>query len=316
MAAVKVAVLPSIGIGDALLMTIVSHQLSLAGCDVTTFHAKLPELSSWFPNKHFSRMPSEDVMIQVLSSFDRIIIENDNSGLIPLLRSAFTTKDKTKLCVFFVSYSLAKHGPLSPFDQVFLPHLSMVANIERAISQLIPLPISTNNGITAPSHLAYKRHPYRVVIHPTSRHLKKNWSPKRFMTLAGHLKRKGFIPIFSVSPQERKEWLMLQEQGFDVPELPSLSALAELIYESGYAIGNDSVVGHLASNLNIPTVIIANDPKRMRLWKPGWHPGKLVFPPPWIPNFKGMRLREEKWQHFISVSSVLKAFDALVTQEV
>jgi len=308
----KVAVLPALGIGDALLMMIASHQLHLAGCDVTTFHNALPELSSWFPGHRFAPLPSRDAWIETLSHFDKILIENDNSPALSLLRSAFDNPSGPKLSIFYPSYSPSKHPPLSPYDQAFSPHISMADNIESALSNLLSIPTTKDNGIQAPLHLTHRLHANRVIIHPTSRVKQKNWLPERFVALAQKLQKKGLIPYFCVSPSERHHWLWVEKKGFLLPSLPTLSSLAELIYESGYVIGNDSLAGHLASNLHIPTLILADDPKRMRLWQPGWLPGKCIFPPSWIPNLKGFRWREKKWQHFITVRAALKAFEKIV----
>lgn len=307
-----VAVMPAIGIGDALLMMIASHQLHLAGCKVTTFHSTLPELSTWFPDHRIEHPPSREDLIERLSSFDKIIIENDNSSTISLLRSAWNQESGPKLSIFYPSYSPSKHLPLSPYDQVFISHHTMADNIERSIAQLINVSVNKNNGISPPSHLRHRQYSKRVIIHPTSRDPNKNWLPEKFLALAENLEKKKFFPVFSVSPVERNKWLYLEKKGFSLPFLPSLSNLSELIYESGFVIGNDSVAGHLASNLNIPSLVIANDPTRMRLWQPGWLPGKCIFPPPWIPNIKGFRWREKKWQHFISVRRVLKSFKQIL----
>jgi heptosyltransferase III len=308
----KVAVLPANGIGDALLMMIASHQLLLAGCSVTTFHAALPELAPWFPGHHLAELPPRASWIEMLSSFDKIIIENDNSSTIDLLRSAWTHASGPKVSIFYPSYSPSKHAPLSPFDQVFLPHLPMADNIERAISQLASISATKDNGITPPSHLTHRKYPNRVVIHPTSRAQEKNWTASRFCSFAQKLQSRGFDPVFAVSLSERDSWLWVEKKGISLHALPSLSSLAALVYESGYVIGNDSLAGHLASNLHIPTLVIANDPKRMRLWQPGWLPATCLFPPRWLPNFKGMRWREKKWQRFISVRAALKAFEDLM----
>lgn len=307
----KIAVLPASGIGDALLMMIASHQLHLAGCQVTTFHDALPQLSSWFPAHQFAKTPAHGTLVETLSSYDKIVVENDNSSTIPLLASAWEASGP-KLSIFYPSYSIAKHAPLSPFDQVFLPHLCMADNIERAIAQLAGIPSTKNNGIAPPANLIHRKHPQRVVIHPTSRVLEKNWLPERFALLAEKLKSKGFDPVFSVSPSEKETWRWVEKKGFALPHLTDLSALAALIYESGFCVGNDSLAGHLASNLNIPALIIANDPKRMRLWQPGWHPAQCLYPPSWVPNMKFLRLREKKWQHFISVRAALRAFEAMM----
>jgi heptosyltransferase III len=290
----RAAVLPAAGIGDALLMLIASHHLQQSGWKVTTFHKALPELSSWFPTHHFALLPS----LEHLDTFDKIIVENDNSPNISLLRKRF----REKLSIFYPTYSPQKHGPLSPLDCAFSSTLSMAENIARASSA------SKDNGITPPKTLQHRLHPKRILLHPSSSQLQKNWLPERFIQLALKLKNLGYEPIFTISPAERSEWLFLEERGFSLPHLPTLSALASLIYESGSIIGNDSLIGHLASNLAIPALIIANDPKRMRLWRPDWLTAQLVFPPTLLPNFKGLRLRDTKWQHWISVRAVLQAF--------
>jgi hypothetical protein len=88
--------------------------------------------------------------------------------------------------------------------------------------------------------------------------------------------------------------------------------LAAFIFESGYHIGNDSMLGHLASNLNIPNLIIANDKRRMDLWRPGWRYGFIVLPPQWLPQFRPFRWKKDHWQHLISVKKVLTYFNHLV----
>jgi len=304
----KIAVLPAAGLGDALLMMIASHHFRQRGCEVTTFHATFSELSTWFPGHLFAPKPLRNHLVDTLKEFDSIIVENDNSSTITLLRQAFPTQ----LSVFYPTYSLDKHGSLSSEDQVFNPTLPMASNIARATAILLGEPtLSTSNGITPPNTLIHRKERHRVLIHPSSRNPQKNWLPERFIELAHHLASQKYQPVFSVSPDERRDWMWVEEEGYELPLFSSLDQLAEYVYESGYVIGNDSVTGHLGSNLNIPTLIIANDRRRMQLWRPGWLQGKLVLPPRWIPNFKWMRWRENQWQRWITVNSVLKAFKNL-----
>ena len=98
------------------------------------------------------------------------------------------------------------------------------------------------------------------------------------------------------------------EQGFTVTAQPSLDALAQLIYESGWFIGNDSGIGHLASNLGIPTVSLIHRRKTMLRWRPDWAPGEALLP--WMPLLLHA-LKERGWKYFISVNQVLKAFERL-----
>lgn len=298
------AVLPAAGIGDALLMMIASHQLKKKGYHVVTFHPALPQLSSWFPGHSFLSEPTT----AFLQTADLILIENDNSPKISKLHAQFPSQ----LSLFYPTYSSTKHLPLSCRDHVFDKKVPMAENIARATASLLSLSsFSKDNGITPLPTLLHRKHQKRVLFHPMSRERQKNWRPEGFLKVARILKKQGFEPIFCVSPEERHEWLQIIKEEFPLPELPTLSDLACLVYESGYVIGNDSLLGHLASNLQIPTLIIANDEKRMDLWRPDWLQGELVLPPRYLPNWKFLRLKEKQWQRFISPRHVLHRFDVL-----
>ncbi len=296
------AVLPALGIGDALLMMIASHQLKGAGYQVTTFHPALPELSSWFPGHELRPC------IQELTPFDLIVVENDNS---PKIKQWIETL-RPRLSIFYPTYLSSKHSPLSIRDFAFDPNQSMADNIAEAVASLLDLPVPfKENGIVPLPGLVHRHKKEQILIHPTSRVPAKNWKAEKFIKLARRLKSKGFQPLFCVGPAELSEWKKIEGKGFEIAEAPTLSDLAKIVYESGYVIGNDSLVGHLGSNLCVPTLTIANEEKRMRLWRPGWQKGQLVLPPPYLPNWKFFRLREQKWQNFISVNRVLAAFDQL-----
>ena len=295
------AVLPALGIGDALLMMIASHQLKMEGYRVTTFHDALPELSDWFPGHELR--PRAEISLE---SFDLIIAENDNSPKIKELIDLF----RPRLSLFYPTYSSSKHAPLCIQDHAFDPDLTMADNIAEATASMLELPFaSKKNGIVPLAGLLHRGKKERILIHPTSRVPAKNWKAKKFIRLAHRLKNQGFEPLLCVGPNEKMEWKKLQKEGLALAEAPTLSALAALVYESGFLIGNDSLAGHLGSNLGIPTLIVADDEKRMRLWRPGWQRGHLVFPSPYLPDWKLLR---QQWQSFISVGKVLKSFDDLV----
>lgn len=266
------AVIPAKGIGDALLMMIASHQLFRAGYEVTTFHPALKEMQNWFPDHHFASFDTFD-----RKKYDCVILENDNSLKIE------------GASVFYPTYSPAKHGPLSPSDHVFDPSKPMAENIAKATATLLKNEsISKDNGIIIPSHLVHRKYKKRIVIHRTSSQIQKNWTPRKFEKLAEKLKRLGWDPIFA-----------------DKDKFQTLADLASFIYESRFMIGNDSLIGHLASNLSIPTLILSDDPKRMQLWRPGWLEGEVLTAPPY-------KFAKRHWQHFITISSVLSSFNELV----
>lgn len=289
----KAAVIPSKGIGDALLMMIASHQLHLHGYNVTTFHEKLNELQDWFLGHHFEKKENFDA-----TQFDLIIAQNDNSPLI----SSLILQERKRLSIFYPTYYSYKHAPLSKLDLVFDPNEPMASNIAKSISVLLNSAISKGNGLRVPTHLVHHKYSKRIVIHPTSSLASKNWSAHQFIQVAKLLKRKGFDPVFVMSSEEKKQW---GDVLFKVQTFERLDALAAFIFESGGLIGNDSLLGHLASNLNIPTVIIADNAKLLKLWRPGWFSGSVVTPPSWIPN----KIREKWWRELISSKKVAKYFN-------
>lgn len=303
----KAAVLPAMGIGDALLMMIASHQLKRAGFQVTTWHDALPGLGSWFPGHDIQPLPPS--LTDTLKSCDLILVENDNSPKIRPLIDAH----RPRLAIFYPSYLSTKHAPLSQGDHIFDQNLPMVDNITAAIASLLNLPArSSHNGISPPSSLSFRSKKTQVLIHPTSRVPAKNWRAPGFVQVAAALRKRGMHPLFCVAPDESVNWTYVEEEGYSLISPPTLAALAALVYESGVVIGNDSLTGHLASNLSVPTLIIASDERRMRLWRPGWLKGGLVLPSSCLPNWKCLRLRQNHWQHFITAAQVLRGFDKLV----
>jgi len=300
------AVLPAHGIGDALLMMIASHQLYLSGFEVTTYHDALPELRSWFPNQRIQPLPKDQEISHLLGHYDLIVAENDNSQKIQQLLKHC----RSRLSLFYPTYLATKHAPLATAcDCAFDKEVPMADNIAAALAHCIPSHTpSKDNGLTPPPSLLFRLKSRQVLIHPTSSTPAKNWKVTGFLSVARKLKKEGFDPLFCVGPKERPQWQYIEKLGFNLADLPTLADLAAIVYESGYVIGNDSLIGHLASNLGIPTLIIANDAQRMRLWRPGWLPGELVLPPPYLPNWRVLRLKEKRWQHFITPRQVLRCF--------
>ena len=298
------AVLPAQGIGDALLMLIASYNLQEAGYQVTTYQPLLSQLDPWLKTKQFAPLPNTYELENLLSSKDLIILQNDNSPKARHLIELRRLGKLPNLVVFYPTYKADKHGPLSQQDYVFTEHLCMVENIAKSTSKLLKLAgVSRNNGLSPIENLCYRKLKNRVVIHPTSSQEEKNWPAKKFITLAKKLKKKGYEVVFAMSPLERGSWEGLLNQNWNAPILSSLSDLAALIYESGYVIGNDSLVGHLASNLQIPSIIVANEEKRMRLWRPGWLKGEVITPSPFWRTWS-----RSHWTALISVSKVLDRF--------
>lgn len=294
----KAAVVCSKGMGDGLMMMVASHRLKLEGYDVTTFQDALGELEDWFPGHHFAKRST----IGSLEAFDLIILQNDNTPF----SFNLIEKYRDKIYIFYASYEDEKHYALNPQDRIFDRALPLVTNVAQSIASILgKMDPILENGIAVPEELSYRKYQKRVVIHPTSTTPKRTWSREKFLGVAKKLEKEGYEIAFSLSPDEKEKWRGIP---FAIPEFPNLSALASYLYESYFLIGNESGTGHLASNLGIPTIIIASCPKQMALWRPGFLLGKVVTPSSYIPNTKLLRLRENRWQAFISPRRVVKTF--------
>lgn len=309
----KAAVICSRGMGDALLMMVASHCLFLKGYTVTTYQDTIHQLHSWFPGHHFKKCPTLNTLEKELSSHDIIILQNDNDSLSNAIIDLYKLGKLPSLSVFYSSYEEGKHARLTLLDRIFDRSLPMVDNIAEAIASVLQCPkVSKNNGLVIPCGFKQNRYPKRILIHPTSTTPLRTWSAHKFIKVAQNLTQMGYEVAFCVSPSERPEWVLLVKGRFPLPLFPTLHELAGFIYESSFLIGNESGTAHLASNLHIPTLIIASCQKQMALWRPGWFTTKIITPYHFIPNFKGLRLREKKWQAFISSKQVVRAFTRYV----
>ena len=198
MALDRVAVIPSIGIGDGLIMMVVSHRLYCQGFVVTTFSKPLVELQKWFQGHTFVERPSLDLLESVFAPFDLIVLQNDNSPFAKKLISLYQEGKLKALSIFYPSYEEAKHTALSPIDRVFNENRCMVDNAARAISSLLGLNhFSKNNGFILDETYTHRRYKNRVLFHPTSLDEKRNWPPQKFLQVATTLQNQGFQPVFS-----------------------------------------------------------------------------------------------------------------------
>lgn len=312
----KVAIIPSIGIGDALMMMVASHRFYSQNYTSVTFSKPLIELEGWFPGHKFHPRPSIEDLEEVLKEYDLIIFQHENSPFAKALLTLYHSNKLKALSVFYAIYEEHKHFPLTPLDRVFDEKKPMVDNIARAISSILGLNnVSKNNGLVVPEHLIHRRIKHRVLIHPSSQAKERIWPKEKFLEIAKWLEAEGFLPVFVTSKDERKEWLEYTQGHFSVPLFEKLSDLATFAYESGFLIGNDSMLGHLCSNLQIPTVVLSSKKRHILLWRPGWYRGEIVTAPSWIPNFKGSRLREKQWKRWIKPKHVITKFKKILSKE-
>jgi ADP-heptose:LPS heptosyltransferase len=193
------------------------------------------------------------------------------------------------------------------------PTASIAQNLHIVCEQVLHLPKHTKNvGLIIPTRLTYKKYPKRVVIHPTSGRTAKNWPKEKFVKLALHLKNEGFFPIFIPGTQELSQWNDLADNDLEMANFDNLDDLSSFLYESGYLIGNDSGLGHLASALSIPTLTFCRRKALAKMWAPSFTPGVVLTPSSLIPNIRGLRLRDQHWHRFITVNMARRGFERLL----
>lgn len=291
----KIAILPASGIGDSLIFQAVARHTEKVGWTPTTFSDSLAEFGCWFPEGRFLPAPPSSLLKPLLSPFDAIFLQHDNSEKAFQIQSLF--KQTKTLYTFYGSYQAGKHPPFDPTrDFLCNRSCSMLLNAGMAASQFFGGTFTKENGLCPPPGLFHRKHKRRIVIHPTSSSHAKNWPRHRFLSVAQMLKKEGYEPIFIVSPQERSSWS-------EASSFQTLEQLSSFFYESGAFLGNDSGLGHLASALFLPHVILGPSFEQLTLWGPGWRSGKHLFPPSWMIQFHWMKKR---WKYLIPINKVIK----------
>lgn len=326
-----VAVVPSLGLGDSLIYLLVALNIARGGYRVTLLSNHLAHLGDWLPDLQCIPFPCPDDTHRLCEDYDLVI--TDCGGIVTRM-----PQDASWLARRFVFMGTLRVDPAYVLD-----HYSHCENrLGREKAELLkplsssagPLRIIGDDSVTMvaqavafcrerlgldqagadirfslPVHLVARRHLDRVMIHPTSYNAKKNWPAEKYLRLARRLKVRGYDPQFVLSPKERDEWAALFEPEFPVPRLADTRKLAEYLYESGYVIGNDSGVGHLASALGVPVLTLFRKRRDGFCWRPGW--GSNVVVRPWL-SFGALK---KSWVFFLSVAKVERAFESLVAKQ-
>jgi len=294
----RIAVFSCLGLGDGLITAVLANNLVRHGGRVTLFHPFFHQLQAWFPHIDFRPFPPS------LEEFDRYFVVYERSDWMRKVLDEALSKFRSQTTVL---NPIATPNTDYPFweEGRFDGKVTFVDNLYVFCRDILKIPNPTReNGIVVPPSLVPRRHEGRVVIHPTSSRPGKNWPRLKFLKLAQQLRSEGMEPVFIVGPEERKEWP-------EAPIFASLNEMAAFVCESGYMIGNDSGIGHLASNFGLPTLTLCKNSRTADFWKPSWAPNQVVLPLGWLPNIKGLRWRDHHWQWGISVRRVRSEFNAL-----
>lgn len=304
----RTAVFSCLGLGDGLIASVLSNNLHLNGASVTTFHPSLSALQSWFPHLSIQSFPLD--LEDQITKFDRMFIFFEKSPWMQEVIALCLKKYRRQTTILNPIATANQDYPYWEEGR-FNGERTFVDNLYNFSQTILGFKVLTkSNGITPREGLVHKQNNTRVLIHPTSSREGKNWPKEKYLKLEDKLKKKGYKPQFILSKEERRNWDVDETRA---PLFESLDQIASHIYESGYLIGNDSGMGHLASCLGIPTLTICRSKLSSQFWRPAWSLGTVLYPSPWIPNLKGMRLRDHHWKKWISVDKVFTTFQTLHT---
>ena len=297
------------GLGDGVNCLVLSNNLHLNGWKVDTYQNTIGSMQNWFPHLQVQPYPSIDELPRILSSYDWFfVVKNDTDEFVKRLIQEGKRRFPEQIKVIYLYPS--KNIVNEPYytDCLTDPGLSIAENMRLFCERILHLPkITRSNGFIPPTGLISRKYPKRVAIHPTSARETRNWPKEKFLELAAYLKKEGFEPV--LIPGSKEGWEGL---GFEVPVFASLDLLSRYLYESGFLIGNDSGLGHLASAMGVPTLTFCRRKTWANMWAPSFHQGIVVTPSSWIPNIRGLRLRDRHWKKFISVGMARRAFERLL----
>ena len=325
-----VALVPSMGLGDSLIYVLMAVNLARAGYRVTMLSNHLAYLAEWLPLLEILPFPPPEQTDTLCETYD--IVVADCGGIVAAINEPALALAKKYVFVgtlkvkadYLFDHTARIQARLGQAKALQLEHLAKAAGpirilrddrvtmVEQAVAfcreRLCLLDAGPMLGFEMPEDLQYRRFQRRVMLHPTSYNVKKNWPWQKFLGLARCLRESGYEPEFVLSPKERTQWASYFQDEFPVPHLADTKALAVYLYESGFVVGNDSGVGHLASALGIPVLTLYRKRRDGFCWRPGWGENEVVRP--WL----SLGAVRKAWTYCLSVARAKRAFDRLVSR--
>jgi len=287
----RVALLMAPRLGDTLLMMTMARNLISHGREVTIFGDYAYALRAWFPGMDIRPSLPQNEARQTLIDFD--CAAQMHAGW-----PAYALHDQARSYFYYDAHVVVTGKGFIKVNQ-----------IRDYCRDALKLPnASTDNGLRPLMAGRLRSHRQRVAIHPASTSEQRCWAARHFVDLGHRLSRLGFDPVYILAAHERERWSCLVDAGLSVLDSSTLSGVAEFIHECGWFIGNESGIGHLASNVGVPTLTLTGRPTRTKAWRPGWAPSCIVYPA-YIP---GGRLRDRYWREWLRPGSVVSAFKRFV----
>jgi ADP-heptose:LPS heptosyltransferase len=258
-------------------------------------------LRDWFPYAHFVPDPAIGEMPNALAGYDRLIQMFPRTIAGELATDHFDANRLLQL-INLPGFRQRSH---------ILDAMQAIAEQEFGLAVGPHGTPFAHNGIRPPPHLQRQRYANRVVIHPVASNAFKTWPLQKFVALARWLKAHGLAPCFVVPPADAQGW-RISAPDIEIAAFDDLADVAALLYESGWFVGNDSGIGHLASALGLPTLSLFPRAGLARRWRPGWGNNIVALPLPVMPITK---LKERFWKPLLPLSRVVTAFESLRERE-
>lgn len=286
----SVAFVMSPALGDTLNLLVVAHNLSRAGWQVDVFGDHAHALAAWFAHLSIAPALGPAEAQAVLVRYPVVIQMHRDRPLAPL-------RDWHP---GFIDLHEVEYGKNA---DCMAKRFADFAAVRFGLSDVV-----ISNGMRAPRDLTFRKYASRVAMHPEASTPDKRWLPERFVKLSRRLAASGMQVELVVEARERSRWENLGDALPPMRSFASTALLAAWLYESGWFIGNDSGVGHLASSLGLPTLTIFRRRGVAQRWRPGFTTGDIILPSWWLPT---AGLKERWWRESITVGRVLTAFLAL-----
>lgn len=329
----KVAVISSQGMGDALIQMIIANNLSENNVNVTYFSDYGYQLKAYINNYHVQAFPQYDAFINTFDKFHLVLHDAGSTYCLNApdkskqwlnrnaIRYHMNGRNKTesllsKQQVLNTCADIADKQNLVDTLFLFNDYIRMPYKYRmfgrKAIAQELTFflknkvkldNVTDNTGvILSKKERGVNKDKQRVLIHPTSSKVIKNWTPEKYLELAIRMKANNFEPIITVSPTERDAWLGLTKGVIEVPLFESIAALAEFYATADWFVGNDSGNAHLASMLGIPTFQLFGRWRKNPAWRAGWGKNNVLIAK--LPHC----LSRNEWQQGISVDYAYAKF--------
>lgn len=228
-----IAYISSPALGDTLISLVTVNNLIRNGYQVDVYGDFAYALRDWFPTMQvYPFLPL--VEQKKLAKYSTVLHMHERA-----ISLVLATWHPHSVVLF--------HRPLFQFLLSEVEMQMIVCQYQLGLSGVV-----RDNNMQPLPGLVVRKYKDRVVIHPTSSSSLRNWPSQKFMQLARILQARDYMSHFIMTEKERDEWAKIVNNEFPVASFSSLSEVAAYLYESGYFIGSDSGIGHLASNVKLP----------------------------------------------------------------